>query len=81
MKSVFEIQLVKVMTGPALGSAIKQRSDEWIYTMLTNRESIKQDSIRIALSKTFEYHCPKYPDLTQADVHLIADYIRSWGVN
>lgn len=73
--------IVKIMTGPALGSAIKQRSDEWIYTMLTNRGSIKQDSIRIVLSKTFEDHCPKYTDLTQADVYLIADYIRSWGAN
>jgi hypothetical protein len=70
--------ITKDLIGPALNELIQKRSNDWLYTFLTNRKNVLKDSLYQALSKKYDYRCTEFPNLTKDDVELISDYIMNY---
>ncbi|QJB42058.1 hypothetical protein HF324_31125 [Chitinophaga oryzae] len=67
----------KQMTGPSFAEVFKYRDKEWIYRFLTNRDSIKSDSLTIAFQKRAgSVTCIRFPELTKIELTRILGYIR-----
>lgn len=64
-----------IIVGPPLGKIKERRTEDWIYTFLTNRKSLANDSSYINLIEDWDYHCKEFPELTRAELQLIIDYI------
>lgn len=69
---------IKDATGPALNrELIRKRSDDWIFTMLTNRKHLKKDKAYRALVKKYDgFTCSEF-DLSRAQVQSLLYYLRN----
>ena len=69
----------KVIIGPALSvEFLQKRSDQWLYRYITHRKKLPRDSLWRATSKEFnDTPCEEFPDLPQADVDLMLNWLRT----
>jgi hypothetical protein len=66
---------VKKMTGPAMVEIQKYRDKDWIYQFLTNRESVKPDSLTLAYrQEAGDNVCLRFPGLTRMEINRILGY-------
>lgn len=70
-------QPYKQMTGPSFAEIFRYRDKEWIYQFLTNRDSVKSDSLTIAFKKRAgSVECVRFPELTKMELAHILGAVR-----
>lgn len=70
----------KPMTGPALSGVHERRSAEWIIGFVRSSQTMIKngDTAALALFEKFnKVPMPDHPDLTEADIKNIVDYIKA----
>lgn len=70
----------KVLTGPALSGLDQRRTIEWIVQFVKSSQTLvkKGDTAAVALFEKFNrIPMPDHPDLTEAHIRSIVDYIKS----
>ncbi len=66
------------LAGPVLNELLQKRSNEWLYTFLTDRKNVLKDSLFLALTKKYDRQCMEFSNFTIEDVDLISDYIKNY---
>lgn len=69
----------KILVGPALAGVDQRRSIEWIVKFVHSPKTIIQsgDPYAVALFNKFKVQMPDHPDLTDANIKSIVEYIKT----
>ena len=66
-------------SGPALKYIFYKRNKEWVYTFLTNRSKIIDDSLQFRLKNLYKFNCKEFPDLSREEVYAAYNFCYSTG--
>ena len=67
----------KIVDGPTIQYLVRDRSIEWVYKFLTNRQLVAADSLLQMRLKEYDVNCMQFDNLSMHDVGQIVEYIKS----
>lgn len=68
--------LLRAATGPPLKGILNDRQEGFLYTFLTNRKTLKRDSLIQGRIELYESRCPEFPQITQKEAGEVEDFLR-----